>query len=296
MKQIIIAIVFVLSFYASRAGDKPSYIIYDSKGKEVKYSHMLDEASKAELILFGEQHNNPIAHWLELELAKDLFNTLKNNLVLGAEMLEADNQVILDEYLGKFINYKNFKADARLWPNYETDYMPLVEFARDNKLKFVATNIPRRYASIVNYEGFEGLEKLSAEAKKWIAPLPIKYDPELSVYKKMLDMGSGMGSMGGMGSKMKPENFPKAQAIKDATMAYFILNNLSKGQSFLHYDGAYHSDSYQGIYWYVKQAKPDMKIMTISTVEQDDISSLSAEFLKTADFIICVPSNMTKTY
>ena len=298
MKRLIITCVFVFFIIAMKAGDKPAYIIYDSQGKKVDYTQMIDAAAKSEIVLFGEQHNNPIAHWLEYELTKDVYKILKSNLMLGAEMFEADNQIIVSEYVTKLIAYKNFKADARLWPNFETDYKPFLDFARDSSLKFVATNIPRRYAALVNNEGFEGLDKLTADAKKWIAPLPIKYDPTLPGYKKMLEMAAkgGMGSMGNMPGKPKKENLPKAQAIKDATMAYFILSNLVKGKTFIHFQGAYHSDFYDGIYWYLKQAKPEVKILTISTVEQDDISSLSTENLKTADYIICVTSEMTKTY
>lgn len=101
--------------------------------------------------------------------------------------------------------------------------------------------------------------------------------------------------MGGMGGHVT-ENIPKAQAIKDATMAHFILKNLKKGQTFIHYDGAYHSDNYEGIVWWIKQTNPDLDIMTISTVEQDSITELSEEELGIADYIFCVPSTMTKTY
>ena len=271
------------------AGEKPAYIIYDSQGKKADYTQMVEAASKSEIVLFGEQHNNAIAHWMQLQLVKDVFKIIKDNLILGAEMFEADNQTVVNEYVEKLIAYKNFKADARLWENFATDYKPLLDFARDSSLKFIATNIPRRYAAIVNSEGFEGLEKLSREAKKWMAPLPIKYDANLPGYKKMVEM------MGGQhGSKM--DNLPKAQAIKDATMAYFILENFKRGKTFIHFEGAFHSDNYDGIFWYLKQDKPNLKILTISTVEQDDISTLSPESMKIADYIICVPSDMTKTY
>lgn len=81
----------------------------------------------------------------------------KDNLILGAEMFESDNQVILNEYLAGLISQSSFENEARLWPNYKTDYKPLVEFAKTNKLQFVASNVPRRYASLVNSKGFEDL-------------------------------------------------------------------------------------------------------------------------------------------
>ncbi len=282
-------IVFFVTFFVFTAfkADKPAYFLYNNSGKDVKYEKMLKEAENADIVLFGELHDNPISHWLQLELTKDLYNLKKDKLVLGAEMFESDNQVILDEYLGGKISQSSFESEARLWPNYKTDYKPLVEFAKKNNLIFVASNVPRRYAAIVNRKGFEGLDELSDEAKAFLPPLPVKYDPELNCYKSMMEME-------GMGSHVTP-NFPKAQAIKDATMAHFILQNWSQGKLLIHYHGAYHSENYESIYWYLKQANPDLKIVTIHTVSQDDVTELTKENTGRADFTICVDEDMTKT-
>ena len=283
----------MLLFCTAFMSDKQAYKIYNSKGEASDYDKMLDEVIKADIVFFGEQHNNPICHWLELELAKDVYKNKNDKLILGAEMYETDIQLIVNEYLSGKISEKSFKDDAKLWPNDATDYKPLLDFAKTNKLKFVASNVPRRYASIVSKKGFEALDSLDANAKIFIAPLPIKYDPDLKCYKEMTKMG-GMGAM--MMGKRVIENLPKAQAIKDATMAYFIYKNFSKGNTFIHYNGAYHSDNYQSIIWYLKQLNPDLKIVTISSVEQEDISNLNTDSQNIADYIICIPQSMTKTY
>ena len=100
--------------------------------------------------------------------------------------------------------------------------------------------------------------------------------------------------MEGMGSHVTP-NFPKAQAIKDATMAYFILRNWSKGKTLLHYHGSYHSENYESIYWYLKQENPELNIVTIHTVSQKDVQELETKNTGKADFTICVDEDMTKT-
>lgn len=283
--QTVLIVIFIV-FTAFKA-DKPAYLLFNKSGKDIKYEKMLKEAVDADIVLFGESHDNPISHWLQLELTKDLYDLKKDKLVLGAEMFESDNQVIMDEYLDSLISTTNFESNARLWPNYKTDYKPLVEFAKKNKLKFIASNVPRRYASLVNSKGFEGLDELSDEAKAFLPPLPIKYDADLNCYKSMMEME-------GMGSHVTP-NFPKAQAIKDATMAHFILKNWSKGKLLIHYHGSYHSENYESIYWYLKQANPELKIVTIHTVSQDEISELTEENTDKADFTICVDEDMTKT-
>lgn len=240
--------------------------------------------SKSDIVLFGEHHNNSIVHWLQLETTIDLAKI--KGLTLGAEMFEADNQIQLNEYLVGKIDQKAFDTVARLWQNYPTDYKPLVDFAKNNKLEFIATNIPRRFASNVFRGGFESLETLSAEEKTWVAPLPIKYDASLPGYVKMKEM---MGGHGG-------DNLPKAQAVKDATMGYFILKNREPNKIFIHYNGSYHSDNYEGINWYLKKGEPNLKIVTVSILEQDNIKEFNPEEKLKADFIIVVPTTMTKTY
>jgi uncharacterized iron-regulated protein len=283
--QIVLVVIFFV--FTAFKTDKPAYSLFNKSGKDIKYEKMLKEAEDADIVLFGESHDNPISHWLQLELTKDLYDLKKYKLVLGAEMFESDNQVILDEYLGDKISQSSFESEARIWPNYKTDYKPLVEFAKKNKLNFVASNVPRRYAALVNKKGFEGLEELSDEAKTFLPPLPVKYDAELNCYKSMMEMG-------GMGSHVTP-NFPKAQAIKDATMAHFILKNWSPGQLLIHYHGSYHSENYESIYWYLKQENPDLKIVTIHTVSQKDLAKLEEDNTGKADFTICVDEDMTKT-
>ncbi len=282
--KIVFLIFSIGVFIGSSAQNKQSYQVFNQKGKKVCYRKIINSSQKSDVLLFGEFHDNSIAHWLELEITKDLLG--KKNIVLGAEMLESDNQKQVNQYLKAEINQKKLDSTARLWPNYKTDYKPLVDFAKELKLAFIATNIPRRFASLVFKNGFEALDKLSDEEKTWIAPLPILYDAKLPGYVKMVQ------EMGGHGG----ENLPKAQAVKDATMAYFINKNRVENSLFIHYNGSYHSDNFEGIYWYLKQQNPNLKISTIATVSQKDISKLEAENYNKATFIIVIDEDVTKTY
>ncbi len=283
MKNILLLLAISISTVSFSQG-KPAYKIYNSKGKAVSYKKMVKKMAKSDIVLFGENHNNAIAHWLQLEVTTDLFKSRK--LTLGAEMMEQDNQGVLNEYLSSEIDQKGLDTLARLWPNYDTDYAPLVDFAKDNSLSFIATNIPRRYANRVFKQGFEALDALTTEEKSWIAPLPITFDPELPTYQNILVM---------MGEHGTPE-LVMAQAMKDATMAHFINTNYIEGNLFIHYNGAYHSNHYEGILWYLKLENPDRSYVTVSTVDQANIKKLAKENKDLADFIICVDENMTTTY
>ena len=283
MKNLILYLAIVLSL-SSVAQDKKAYQIFDKNGKKTSYEKLLKAGEKADVVLFGEYHDNSVVHWLQLEFTKDLAQ--KKDLVLGAEMLEADNQKQLDQYLKGEINQKQLDSSARLWKNYKTDYKPLVDFAKDKKINFIATNVPRRYASLVFKKDLVALDSLSALEKSWIAPLPIEFDINLPGYKGMMSMQGGHAG----------EKMPKAQAIKDATMAYFINKNRKENSIFVHYNGTYHSDNYEGINWYLRKLDADMQIVTIAMVEQKDITKLEAEHYNKADFILVIDEDVTKTY
>lgn len=284
MKKLVLLTLFLSFNLLLIAQNGKPYQIFNAKGKKVSYKKMIKQLSKTDIVLFGEFHNNSIIHWLQISATKDLHQ--KRALILGAEMLEADNQNQLNDYLTGKIDHKGLDSLARLWSNYKTDYKPLVDFAKKNELEFIATNIPRRYAKIVYKKGIEALDTLPKLDKSWIVPLPMAYDGDLPGYANLKKM---MGGHGG-------DNFPKAQAIKDATMAHFIVENYKKDKLFLHYNGAYHSDGFEAISWYINKFNNTLNIKTISTVEQDDLKKLIDDNKNKANFIIVVPKDMTKTY
>jgi len=291
--KLLLRIFLCLLFVGTMAmkSDKPAYRIYNAKGHEVDYEDMIRIAKKSDVILFGELHNNPIAHWLELELTKDMFAEKGKALVIGAEMFEADNQLLLNEYISKMIRKKDFESEAKLWPNYKSDYAPIIDFAREKGIRVVATNVPRRFAALVNSKGFEGLDSINAMERGMIAPLPIKYPDTLECYASIVkSVGDGMPAH-------MTANLGKAQAIKDATMAYFLMKNGAfDGKTMLHFNGSYHSDNYESMTWYVHQAirktSFELKVMTISCIEQENIDTISKKDASKADYIIVIPASM----
>jgi uncharacterized iron-regulated protein len=274
--------VFLLTGFSS--GNLPAYHLYDGQGDEVRFTKMIKTLAEADVVLFGEYHDNPIVHWLQLETAKALYELKKDKLAIGMEMFESDNQFLINEYFLGLLSEKNFEKDCRLWPNYRTDYKPLLDMAREKGLKFVASNVPRRYASLVSQQGLAALNGLPEASLSFLPPLPITVDLTQQGYQEMLQMGNGN------------ELFPQAQALKDATMAYFILQNFEPGDCFLHLNGAFHSDRREGIAWYLRQANPNLKIAVVTTAQQAEIDKLEPEFRDRADFVICVPESMTRTH
>jgi uncharacterized iron-regulated protein len=228
--------------------DKPAYVIYTANGKKTTFEKLVESTENKELILFGEFHDNPISHWLQLELTKEMYAEVGSNLQLGFEMFEQDQQELLTQYLKGNLTAKQFKDTMRLWPNYETDYAPIIEYAKTNKLFCVASNVQRKYASLLFKKGRKALDTLSLSIKSQMAPIDFIVDTTLSQYREVFSMGGHMGGHMGM-------NMVESQAFKDATMAQFIMANPGRkeGSVHLHFNGAFHSDFHQGILWYVQQ-------------------------------------------
>ncbi len=290
LKRLLAGALMMLGITANAQKAPEAYRLYDAQGKAVSYEKMIQTVSAADVVFFGEIHNCVISHWMEARVLDALAEKNKH-IKVGMEMLEADNQLIINEYTSGIISSDRFEDECRLWPNYSTDYEPLVYFAKSHKLPLIATNVPRRYAAVVKEKGLSFLDSLSNEAKQYLPKLPIHY-----VENENAQAGFALMGMMGKGKNSKPEFMAQAQAIKDATMGWFIAQNLGKGEQMIHFNGTYHSDAQNGIIPYLREYRPTTKVSTIRAVRQEDISHLDEEYQGLADFYICIPEDMSMSY
>jgi uncharacterized iron-regulated protein len=280
--------VFALCSSFSFAQQLEAFKLYNSAGKPVSFEKMMKDLGSKDVILFGEFHDNPISHWLELEVLLKL-NAMKPSATigLGFEMFELHQKQALSDYISNQ-NYKQLKDTTTLWPNFKTDYKPALDSAIHFGNTAFAANITRKYARLVFKNGLVALDTLSAEEKQLIAPLPFPFDSTLSQYAELIKMGKEMHQSG--------INFALAQAIKDATMAHSIATQLKSTSTVLFLNGAYHSDFHQGIEWYLKQYTPNTRVGTISTVSQKELKQLDKSHHNRADYILVVNQNMGSTH
>lgn len=208
---------------------------------------------------------------------------------MGGEFFERDDQNKIDEYLSGWINEKHFEEAARLWPNYKTDYKPLLELAHDSTIPFIATNVPRRYAAIVAKSSLDTLKYLPLEAKQYLPNLPISFTMKTPGYTEMLSM------MGGHGDEKSVEKIVKAQALKDATMAQSIAENLYRGDLFFHVNGDFHSADYGGIYWYLKRINKKFKISTVKVYSNKNLV-FEPDWKNSGDIILVYPEDAPVSY
>ena len=283
---------FLLTSFAF-TGDRPAYRLFTATGQPADYDQMMQELAQADVVLFGEQHNDVLAHWLELQIAKDLLRLKKpGQLVLGMEMFERDVQPLVAGYAAGTLADTAFERQARPWPNYATDYRPLLQFAQEHKIPIVGTNAPRPFAKVVAQRSLTALDKLPAPDRALLAPLPLKVDYELPGYKNMAAMFGGDSKAHGGGA----QNIIQAQALKDATMAHFIQASRQPGQTLLHLNGSYHSDRHDGIVAWLRKYAPSLRVKTLSVVTQEQLQTLEKEQVNVADFVVVVPADAGKSY
>ena len=289
IKRIFIIIFLSLIYIVGFSQDKEAYSLFNDKGERITYQDFIDDLASKDVVFIGEMHNCPITHWLEFEITRSLYEKHKEKFMMGAEMFESDNQLILDEFLSGDISSERFEAEARLWDNYHTDYEPFLYFAKEHKIPFIATNIPRRYAARVKEYGLDSLVSLSLQAKQYIAPLPIKF-------KYNENEASAFGIMAVLTGRKQVETrkYAEAQSIKDATMGWFIAHSMK--DKFLHINGSYHIEGKGGIIPYLLKYRPGTKIVTVISVRQENIKFLEEENKGRGDFYICVPQDMVYSY
>ena len=162
-----------MNFQIFSQTENEKFRIFDGQGNQKNIGQIM-EIKKTDVVFLGENHDDTVAHTLQFEIFKAAFEKYgkEKKVTLSLEMFERDIQTVVNEYLNSLISEQHFLSSSRPWGNYKTDYRPLVEFAKENKLEVIAANAPRRYVNMVSRLGRASLEGLSPEAKKWLAPLP----------------------------------------------------------------------------------------------------------------------------
>jgi uncharacterized iron-regulated protein len=259
------------------------YKIYDTKTKkEVTVNDIATAFSTADVLFYGEEHDDSIGHILEAQILEAAYKKMGDKVTLSMEMFERDVQQVVNEYLAGLISEKNLIKEGRAWKTYTTDYKPMVEYAKVNNLELIAANTPPRYTNAVTRGGLEVLGKFDDDAKRWLPPLPIdtatgKY------YENFLEIMGGHGEMPGM-------HIYQSQNLWDATMAWSIYSYTKKNpkQKIFQVNGRFHSDSKLGTAAQLnKYAKGKLNILNISSFYDDNYTNPDwKKYEGLGDFII----------
>lgn len=298
MKLFLLSIVFFTNqFVIAQSGIEQHFKIYNTKTKQIVTPEQIAiDCNNADVIFFGEEHNDSAGHYLETAIFKALFDQYGSKLALSMEMFETDCQLVLNEYLAGFIAESRFIKEARAWNNYK-DYKPTVEFAKENKLAVIAANTPRRYVSMVSSKGMESLQGLPKASKKYLPPLP--YDTLAGRYYEKFSEFMGGGSPG--------TNNPRiyySQSLWDAGMSYSIYKywKKNKDKKIFHLVGRFHSDEKLGTAAQLQKRNARIKIINISSFSDSSFANPDPmaigwdKFKQLGDYIIITDPDLKKTF
>ena len=289
LATVIFMMVSVAAAYAQT--DTTLYRIYDTQSKkEISIFELITSLQETDVLFFGEEHNDSVAHALQFEVFKAMAERY-GEVALSLEMLVSDDQLVLDEYLEGLTTEINFSKDAVLWNNY-ADYRPLVVYAKEHELRVLAANAPSRYTNRVTRNGLESLDALSKPAKALLAPLPI--DTLTGPYYEKF-----LGIMGGHNAGMGNLKIYQSQNLWDATMAYRIgkLARRMRGTKILHLNGRFHSDEKLGTVAQLNHYAPKLQVRNISCFSDERFSEPNWEvFHDLGDYIIITDPKVKRTF
>ncbi|MGH9944584.1 MAG: ChaN family lipoprotein [Pyrinomonadaceae bacterium] len=287
------------------AGD---YQIYNAKGEAVSLADVIDAMGAADAVFVGELHNDALAHAVELELLQGAFTRYggesvekgkRRPVALSLEMFERDVQMVLDEYLAGLVQERHFLRASRPWDNYQTDYRPLVEFARTHKLPVLAANAPERYVNRVSRLGRDALKELSGQARSgWLAPLPYG-DASAPYAEKFRGVMGGMPAAAMQNSPHGALHLLDAQTLRDATMGHSIAEYLGRqpGALVINVNGNFHSEGRLGAPEHLLAYRPRARVLVVSVAGAEAPEKVDIEALKKlGDFVVYKKRTANRTF
>ncbi len=277
MSKLLSFFISILISFSTSAESEFPYIL-DTKSKlRISFSEIGEKFSNSDVLLIGEEHDDKVGHIEKAKLIKFLAGKFKFSLSL--EMIERDQQTILDEFLSNFIEEKTFIREIRGWSALHSAYGSIVQFAKENQIRVLASNTPRRYANLVSRKGLEELWSLPEQSKKYLPPLfsvkeYLTPDYETKLFKNLELHGHNSDKL----------NLFHAQGLWDASMADSIIKECkSEKIRVIHINGRFHSDDGLGITYRLR--KMGLKVTTISMFKKGKNFTLEKDYSTLADVI-----------
>lgn len=300
MKKLVLSLLlWPAAMHAQDKLSESNYRIYSVKqGHEVSLKEIASDMENYDVLMFGEEHNDSVTHFLEASMLELLYLKFGDELALSLEMFDRDAQPIMDEYLQGFIQERHFKKDARAWSNYN-DYKPMVLYAKRKKMDVICANAPMRYTNLAGRMGQSALEELPSASKEHFAPLP--YDTASGEYfAKLMSLQHGAGDSGSkMPSHHSTFNMVTAQSLWDATMAHSITRyqKKNKDKKIMHVNGKFHSDEGFAVVSQLYNYNSKIKPLIISTSSDESFPKIDwVKYRKYGDYIIITDPKVPRTY
>lgn len=232
------------------------YQLYSPQASAINIHQLPASIRSADVILIGEWHTHSGIHRFQTDLLKSLSQS-NDTIALSMEQFSRDKQSVVNEYLAGKIGEQMLIKNGNAWPNYTSDYRPLVEFAKAKDMDIIAANAPKPIVRCIGQQGLDYLNKLTRKERSQLAE-DIDTSPSAYKDKFMASMHHG-----------KPEQTVKqfaAQVTWDETMAESIVNYLedNPGHKVIHVVGKFHVEQGLGTKASILKRNPDLKVVVIT--------------------------------
>ncbi|EGA68422.1 uncharacterized iron-regulated protein [Vibrio sinaloensis DSM 21326] len=259
-------IAFFLTACSTTSNQAPNtfydYQLFSASGQLIDVEKLPASITDADVILVGEWHTHTGVHRFQTDLLEQLIDD-NHDVALSMEQFSRDKQNVVDEYLAGTIGEQVLMKNGNAWPNYESDYRPLIELAKSRDIDVIAANAPKPIVRCIGRQGVDYLNKLTDKERRFLAS---EIDTAASPYKEkfMASMHHG-----------KPEQTEKqfaAQVTWDETMAESIVNYLAQNPSsqVMHIAGKFHTEQGLGTKASILKRNPNLKVVVVTPVAELD--------------------------
>lgn len=186
-------------------------IVHLPTGAIVSAAQMFALAGDARIVYFGETHDNPASHRLELQLLRALAGLHPGRQALGMEMFSRAQQPALDRWVAGELSEKAFLRESRWFENWTMDfayYRDLLNFARQRRISVIALNADK---SLVGAVRGKTSDQLSAEERALLPKLDLDDPYQRALVAAIFSDHSHKG--------MHLDGFVRVQTLWDETMA-----------------------------------------------------------------------------
>ncbi|RTZ15772.1 hypothetical protein EJ063_11910 [Vibrio aquaticus] len=246
------------------------YQLYSPVLEPISLTSLPKSLLEADVILVGEWHTHSGIHRFQTDLLDALSD--QRPVALSMEQFTRDKQTVVDHYLAGKIGEQFLIKSGNAWPNYESDYRPLVELAKQKQLDVIAANAPKPIVRCIGREGIEYLEVLPPHKRDYVAADINTAD---SPYKEKF-----MASMH-HGSPEQTQNQYAAQVTWDETMAESITNYLTEhsGTQVLHIAGKFHTEQGLGTKASILKRNPSLNVVVITPYSNPEDNNPNSDFV-----------------
>ncbi|EJN6826970.1 ChaN family lipoprotein [Vibrio cidicii] len=233
------------------------YQLNSPQGQALSLQNLPSELLTADVILIGEWHTHPGIHRFQTDLLHTL--STQHSVALSMEQFTRDKQPVLNQYLAGEIGEQPLISEGNAWPNYESDYRPLVELAKRQGLDVIAANAPKAIVRCIGRQGIGYLDKLDETERHYLAA---EINTADSSYKDKF-----MASMH-HGQPEQTERQYAAQITWDETMAESIVNyrKAHPQTQIVHIAGKFHTEGGLGTANSILRRAPELKVVVITPV------------------------------